>query len=341
MSRLLVYLAISFLTTVYLAAWLAPFLALHSPRLQHREFFYAPPMPLQIRDRGGQWHWPPFVYALERTDPSPRYRVSGRMIPIQLGVPSEPYHWMGMRFETRLWGLSDPSQAWFLLGSDELGRDLWARLLHGARFSLTIGLVAIALTLVLGVGLGGLAGYAGGWLDSLLMRVADLFLSIPVFFLILGLRATVTGELSTSRLFLLIACIFALVGWAGVARVVRGQVLSLRDRAYVLAARVSGASHWRILTRHILPFTSSYLAVQASVLVPSFILGEITLSFLGVGVQAPDASWGTLLTAATSLRVMSRFPWLLTPALCIFLTVLAFNLIADEMKAHRLRNQLW
>ena len=157
MSRLLVYFSAAFLVVVYLAAWLAPLLVPHSPRQQHREFFYAPPMPAQLQDRTGKWHWPPFVYALERIDATPRYRVSERIVPIRFAFSSEPYHWMGIRFERRLVGLADRNQPWFLLGSDELGRDLWARLLHGARFSLTIGWVAIVLTLVLGVSVGGLA----------------------------------------------------------------------------------------------------------------------------------------------------------------------------------------
>lgn len=341
MNRTLIVIAAGLLGVLYLTAWLAPFLAPHPPERQYRDLFYAPPTRIRVRDREGNWHWPPFIYALERVDSTPRYRESERRIPIHLAVRGESFSWMGIRFERSLLGIEDETQQLFLLGSDELGRDLLARLLFGARFSLTIGLVAITLTLLLGVVLGCAAGYSGGWLDTLLMRLADLFLSVPAIFLILGMRAILPGELSTGRLFWLIAGIFALVGWAGIARVMRGQVLSLKTRSYVLAARVSGASHWRILRRHILPFTSNYLVVQACVLVPSFMLSEITLSFLGVGVQAPDASWGTLLTAATSLRVMSRFPWLLTPALAVFLTVLAFNLIGDELKALHQRSQLW
>jgi peptide/nickel transport system permease protein len=247
---------------------------------------------------------------------------------------------MGMSGKRHLFGLKDSERQFFVLGSDALGRDLLSRILYGAQFSLSIGLVGIVTTVAFGVLIGAVAGYFGGWVDRLLMRGADLFLSFPTLFAILGIRAVFPGQLSVAALYWLIVLIFTVVGWASIARVIRGQVLSLKDRDYVRASRVAGASDWWILTRHVLPFTSSYLVVQISILVPAFILGEVVLSFLGVGVQEPDASWGTLLVDATSIRTLTVHTWLLSPAAFIFLTVLAFNVIGDEWKALERRRQI-
>jgi peptide/nickel transport system permease protein len=340
MKRIVAWSAVIVLASVYLGAWLAPFMAPYSHREQFRDAFLSPPTVIRIRDEVGDWHWP-FVYALEKVSSRPEYRRSSRRVPVAFLVEGSQFQWMGMDFRTHLFGLESEDQPIFILGSDELGRDLFSRILFGSRFTLTIGFVAIVLTLAIGVALGALSGYLGGWVDRVLMRATDLFLSLPALFLILGIRAAFPHELPVRDLYWLIAGIFALLGWASVARVVRGQVLSLKTREYVLAARAMGASSWWILRRHILPFTGNYLVVQASVLVPAFILGEITLSFLGVGVQEPDASWGNLLIAASSIRNLTTHPWLLTPVIVVFFTVLAFNLLGDELKTGEKRRQVF
>lgn len=333
MKRLLWQLSWMILVLLYCLALAAPFIAPYSPRKQFRDLFYHPPTRIHFRDEYGGWHLRPFISQYERIDLTPRYQTKPRTARLYFFVEGDPYQWLGMTWRTHLFGPKDASGNIFFLGSDALGRDLFSRIVYGARFSLTLGVVSVAITMLLGTLLGAAAGYFAGWVDTLLMRLVDLFLSIPALFLILAIRGLAPLRLQTVDLYWMMAAVFALVGWASVTRVVRGQVASLKSREYVLAARVAGASDWRILRRHILPFTTSYLLVQSTVLIPAFILGEITLSFLGVGVQEPDPSWGNLLTAATSLRAMTDFPWLLSPAVFIFVTVAAFNLIGDQLKA--------
>ncbi|MFQ5737655.1 MAG: ABC transporter permease [Acidobacteriota bacterium] len=341
MKGLIWRMSLALLILLYLVAWVAPFLAPYSHKQQFRESFYAPPSEIRLRDPGGGWHWRPFILAYRQVDLTPRYRRTEERLPLRFFVQGASYSWMGMTCGTHLFGLEDPSRQIFLLGSDELGRDLFSRILFGAQFSLTIGIVGVVFPIAVGTLLGAAAGYFSGWMDTLIMRFVDLFLSLPGLFLILGIRAVFPHQLSVWQLYWLIVAIFTVMGWASVARVIRGQVLSLKEREYVLAARACGASHWRILTRHILPFTSNYLVVQSTILIPAFILAEVTLSFLGVGVQEPDASWGNLLIAATSVRKLTHFPWLLAPAGLIFVTILAFNLIGDELKALDKQHQVW
>lgn len=328
------------LLLLYGAAWLAPFLSPYPPEKQFREAFLSPPSRIRFVDREGRWSWRPFVYAVERQEEPVVYRETSRKVFLQFLLEGSPYRWMGLSCRKHLFGLEDNREQFFLLGSDELGRDVFTRILYGSRFSLSIGLIAIVFTLTVGVVVGALAGYFSGWTDRLAMRLSDLFLSLPAFFLILGIRSVFPGQMESSQAYWLMVCIFTLLGWASVARVVRGQVLSQKTKDYVLAARALGAGHLHILVRHILPFTGNYLLVQSVILVPAFILGEITLSFLGVGVSEPDSSWGTLLVAAASVRNLTTHPWLLTPALFIVLLVLCFTVLGDFVKAFDRRQRL-
>ncbi len=322
MTKIPAALSLIILIAIFVLALTAPFVAPYSARDQFREHGYAPPQALYFRDTGTGRIERPYFFGPE-----------GEKVRLRLLVSGTPYQVMGIGLQTRLIGtrLSDPP--FFLLGSDSLGRDLFSRTLHGARFTLTISILGIVCTLLFGVGFGLLAGYAGGWIDAATMRMADLLLSLPGLFLVLGLRAVFPLEMSVANLYLLMTAIFTLAAWGGVARVVRGQTLSLKARDHVQAARVLGASHGRILLVHILPFTTNYLIVQMTILVPAFILGEITLSFLGVGIQEPNVSWGTLLNSAASVSAFTLYPWLLWPVAFIFLTILAFNFLGDSIKA--------
>jgi peptide/nickel transport system permease protein len=222
-----------------------------------------------------------------------------------------------------------------------LGRDLFSRILFGAQFSLSVGVFSILFASFLGVIFGAWAGYRAGWADRLIMRVCDLFLSLPGLFLVLGLRAVFPLQMSGRESFWMIVMIFTVIGWSTVTRIIRGQVLTLKTRQYVLAAQAAGASPWRVLFRHILPFTTNYLLVQCAVFVPMFIMGEVTLSFLGVGVQEPDVSWGNLLAAGASIQAMSDHPWLLSPVLFILLTAFLFNLAGDELRVLGKQRARW
>jgi len=231
-----------------------------------------------------------------------------------------------------LYGVDPPGRV-FLLGSDSFGRDVVSRLLYGSQISLTVGVVGIAISFTLGLLLGGIAGYFGGWADTVIMRFAELLLSVPSLYLIIALRAVFPVDLPSRQIYLGIVAILAFIGWAGLARVIRGLVLSMRKSDFVTAAEALGFSRFRVITRHVLPNTMSYVIVAATLSIPGYILGEVVLSFLGVGVQEPSASWGNMLNQARSIRALTTFPWLLfVPGTAIFLTVMAFNFLGDGLR---------
>jgi peptide/nickel transport system permease protein len=221
----------------------------------------------------------------------------------------------------------------YLLGTDSSGRDVLSRLLFGSQVSLTVGLVGIAISFTLGLLLGGISGYFGGFVDTVIMRTIELLLTLPTLYLIIALRAVFPIDLPSEQVYLGIVAIFAFIGWAGLARVIRGLVLSIRRNEYVTAAEALGMSRLRVIARHILPNTMSFVIVAATISVPGYILGEVVLSFLGVGVQEPSASWGNMLNQARGIRALTSFPWLLfVPGTAIFLTVMAFNFLGDGLR---------
>jgi peptide/nickel transport system permease protein len=302
---------------LYLLALFAPFMAPYAESDIDRERFFHPPTPLHVRDGQGRWH-APFVYGtragLDQTyeaDPSQRFSV-------HLFPHGARYRLLGvLPTDVHLFGVDPPGRI-FLLGADDTGRDVWTRLLYGSQVSLTVGLVGIAISFSLGLLLGGVSGYFGGWIDTLIMRSTELLLSIPGLYLIVALRGVFPLDLPSQQTYLAIIAILSFIGWAGLARVIRGMVLSIRRAEYVLAAEAMGASSLRVIVRHILPNTLSFTIVAATVAVPGYILGEVFLSFLGVGVQPPAASWGNMLIAARSTRVLTSFPWmLLAPGVAI------------------------
>ena len=321
------------LVLLYAMALLAPFLAPYAESDIDRDRFFHPPTPLHLRDASGRWHARPFVYGTQggfdqRYTPDTSQRYALQWFP-----RGAPYKLFGfLPGDRHLFGVEPPGRI-FILGADDTGRDVWTRLLYGAQVSLTVGLVGIAISFTLGLLLGGISGYLGGWVDIVIMRGTELLLSIPGLYLIVALRGVFPLDLPSQQTYLAIVAILAFIGWAGLARVIRGMVLSLRQAEYVLAAEALGASRWRVLVRHILPNTMSFTIVAATVAVPGYILGEVFLSFLGVGVQPPAASWGNMLNAARSQRVLTSFPWmLLAPGTAIFLTVMAFNFFGDGLR---------
>jgi peptide/nickel transport system permease protein len=324
------------LALAWILSLLAPFVAPYPPERQFREHAGRPPSSVRALDwRSGCLR--PCVIAPAPADGSP-----ARASSIHFLVEGYPYRLFGVPLRQRLFGAADSEERVFLLGTDSLGRDIFSRLLHGMRFSMSAGVAAILLTAVVGVSAGALSGYIGGAGDRLMMRVCDLFLSLPNLFLILGIRALFPLDLTAGRAFWLMVLVFSLVGWGSVARMIRGQVLTLRSREHVLAARAMGASHGRILFRHILPLTVNALLVQVTFLLPLFIVGEVTLSFLGVGVQEPAVSLGTLLNAGATLQAVLVQHWELAPAAVFFILVFCFNLASDELRTlGRARAQWW
>jgi peptide/nickel transport system permease protein len=321
------------LAILYALAILAPFLAPYAESDIDRDRFFHPPTPLHWRDAGGAWHAWPFVYGT-RALADQAYEVDpSRRWPVQLFVAGAPYRILGiLPSNVHLFGVQRPARI-FLLGADENGRDVLSRLLYGSQVSLTVGLVGIAIAFSLGLFLGALSGYLGGWADALLMRTTELLLVIPGLYLIVALRGLFPLDLPSKQTYLAIVTILAFIGWASLARVIRGMVLSLRNADYVVAARALGVPTLRIIVRHILPNTMSYAIVAATLALPGYILSEVFLSFLGLGVQPPAASWGNMLGAARSYRVLTSFPWMLfAPGVAIFVTVLAFNFFGDGLR---------
>ncbi len=305
------------MTTMALAA---PALVTHAPGAQHAGFILAPPMRPRLIDAGGHWRRP-FVYPLQLSDRLSRiYRVEEtRPEPIRF------FH------AGRL--VAVDSALWFPLGTDLLGRDVWSRLLYGARLSLGVASVATAAALLLGIMIGGLAGASGGGLDILLTRLADLVLALPALYVVVALRAALPLVLSTPVLFWTLSGVLALAGWPVVARGVRGIVAGERVLEYAEAARAAGASRTRILLRHLLPAARSFVAVQATLLVPAFIVAEATLSYVGLGFPPISPSWGVMLKDSSEGRLFVESPWLLTPAIAIAITVLSVNLLGSRTNA--------
>jgi peptide/nickel transport system permease protein len=323
------------LALFYSLALLAPFAAPYPQEEMDRDRYFHPPQSPRWVRGDGSFSLRPYVRVTRLVDiGSFEYRDDpSREMPVRFFVRGAPYELFGLiPTNVHLYGVDPPGRI-FLFGSDSFGRDVLSRLLFGAQISLTVGVVGILISFTLGLLLGGVAGYFGGFVDTAIMRVTELLLSVPSLYLIIALRAVFPIDLPSRQVYLGIVAILAFIGWAGLARVIRGLVLSMRKSEFVTAAEALGFSRFRVIARHILPNTMSYVIVAATLSIPGYILGEVVLSFLGVGVQEPSASWGNMLNQARSIRALTTFPWLLmVPGTAIFLTVMAFNFLGDGLR---------
>ena len=323
------------LILLYVMALLSEFFAPYDMFQRYPDYLYAPPQRIRFFDDNG-FHLRPYVYGLT----GGRDPVTFRQ---KYVVDKTRKHYLGFFVagsEYKLWGLwvgdthffGVQDGVVFLFGTDKLGRDLYSRVVHATRVSLSIGLVGVAISFILGCFLGGISGFYGGSLDTIIQRIIEFLISIPTIPLWMGLSAALPPRWSPIRIYFGITIILSVIGWTGLARVVRGKLLEVREQDFVLAAKISGTGEAKIIVGHLLPSFLSYLIVSLTLSIPHMILGETALSFLGLGIRPPAVSWGALLQDAQNVRSVAQNPWLLIPGLLIIVVVLAFNFVGDGLR---------
>ncbi|MEM9137248.1 MAG: ABC transporter permease [Cyanobacteria bacterium P01_F01_bin.42] len=329
---------ITILVIFYLGVIGADFFAPYDPYESQIDGSLLPPTQVHWRNENGGWT-APYVYPTTQgaidLDTGKRELIIDKdsPSPIELFAPGHEYRLLGIVPSRRhLIGTVGEGRI-NVLGTDSDARDQLSRLLYGGRISLSIGLVGVAISFPLGMLIGGISGYFGGATDSLLMRLVEVLMSIPGLYLLVALASVLPPGLTSSQRFLLIILITSFISWSGLARVIRGQVLSLKQREFIQAAKAMGGNSFYIIVRHILPQTATYIIIAATLTVPSFIGAEAVLSLIGLGIQQPDPSWGNMLSLATNASILILQPWLVwPPAVLIILTVLSFNLLGDALR---------
>lgn len=333
----LAVIALNLLIVLYLVAIFAEMVAPMSPNTKHLGHLYAPPQLVRVNLEHGL-HVRKLV---QRVDPVTLRRTyaesADEVIRMGVFVRGEPYRLFGLiPASVKLFGArpkdGQPAEPVFLLGADRYGRDLLSRMVHGSRVSLSVGLIGIAITFMLGMTIGGISGYIGGRSDTLIQRGIEIINAMPHLPLWIALAAIMPTDWSPLKVYFAITIVLSLLGWTGLARVVRGKILSLREEDYAMAARLLGASHGRILFRHLIPGFTSHIIVSLSLSVPGMVLGETSLSFLGLGLRPPIVSWGVMLQDCMDVQAVRYYPWLMTPVLMIVTTVLCFNFVGDGLR---------
>lgn len=323
------------LLVLYFLAFTYEFWIPYDPLTQHQGYVNTPPTPIRFVDSEGNFRGP-FVYGLElELDMDTFARVytedTSQIYPIRFFTRGEPYRFWG-RIDADLHFFDAGEGKVFLLGTDQLGRDMFSRILAASRISLTVGLVGVTISFILGAALGGISGYYGGFVDVVIMRITEVLSAIPQIPLWIALAAIVPLDWPVVLTYFAITLILSTMSWTGLARIVRAKLLEMREQDYVVAAKIAGASDWRIIYDHMLPSYISVLIVSLTLAVPAMILGETALSFLGLGMRPPAVSWGTLLDGAQNVSNVALRPWMLTPAIFVIVTVLLFNFVGDGLR---------
>ena len=323
------------LICLYLVVLCPDFFCTQDPERTDARQAFIPVQTLHLFDDGSLAPWVPGIAGKRNpvtlrmewtTDPKRKVHVS-------FFTHGEPYNFLGLLpANIHLIGSTDPGQRIFLLGSDRLGRDQWSRIMRGTQTSMTVGLVAVTLSVIFGVVLGGISGYFGGLIDLVIQRLIELLQSVPTIPIWLALSAALPRDWTPIQVFFAITVILSLVGWTTLAREVRGRFLALREEDFVLAARLAGCSRMRIILRHMVPTFLSHIIATSSLAIPVMIINETSLSFLGLGIRPPAISWGVLLQEAQNIQTLALAPWLLMPGIIVIVAVLAFNLVGDGLR---------
>jgi len=322
------------LIIIYLLAIFCEFLAPYDPNKYDIKYTYAPPQRIHIF-RDGKLVRPYVLGYKMEFDPVTLRRIykpdPDQVYPVYFFVKGDPYKLWG-RWEKDVHFIGVKEGTMFLLGTDRMGRDMLSRILYGARISTSIGLIGVFLSFVLGLIIGGFSGYYGGILDTFIQRAIEFIRSIPTIPLWMALSAALPPHWPPVKVYFGITIILSLIGWTGLARVVRSRFLSLREEDFIMAARLCGASEFRIIMRHMVPSFMSYIIANITLAIPGMILGETSLSFLGLGLRPPTISWGVLLQEAQNVRTVALSPWLLLPGVFVIITVLCFNFLGDGLR---------
>lgn len=331
-----VLFALIVLLFLYITVAFAGFFAPYEKMFGDRKLSYSPPSKIYVINSEGKLSFP-YTYNYKRTFDPENFKMNfetdrSQKYYLKFFSKGDEYKLFGfIPADVHFLTVDSPGRL-FLLGADINGRDVLSRLFYGGQISLTVGFLALLISFPVGLLYGGIAGYFGGNVDNIMMRIAEAIMSIPGFYLLISLAAILPANMTSVQRFSLITIILAFIGWAGLSRVVRGMVLSIKNLEYVEASKATGAGSLRIITKHILPQTASYVIVAITLSVPGYILAESGLSFLGLGIQQPDASWGNMLKEAQEYVNVLYRPWLLTPGFLIFFAVLAFNLVGDAVR---------
>jgi peptide/nickel transport system permease protein len=323
---------------LYVVALFIEPIAAYNPDKQDVKYAFAPPTPIHFVDTAGKFHLRPFIYGATRKRDLETLALvfaedKSQMFPIYFFVHGDPYSVMGIvKADIHLFGIQSKDQKIMVMGGDSQGRDEYSRVVFGTRLSMSIGLIGVLISFILGILIGGISGFYGGAVDTFIQRIIEFLRSLPTIPLWMALSAALPAQWPPVRVYFGITIILSLIGWTGLARVVRGRFLALREEDFVMAAKISGSSEMRIITRHMVPSFLSHIIAALTLAVPEMILAETALSFLGLGLRYPAISWGVLLQDAQNIRSVATAPWLLWPGVAVVIAVLALNFLGDGLR---------